>query len=116
MLDLQHILSTAFQLHQEGRLEEADQIYEALLAKNNEEPELLFLSSMTSWMLGRHQAAYSRLKKAIHIDPDERYYVLLGNVCQSLKYFEEAVSQLPPDEKQAEIEAVFSSHTYLSAF
>lgn len=93
MLDMQQILSTAFQLQQEGKVEEADQIYETLLTKNDEEPELLFLSSMTSWMLGRHQAAYSRLKKAIHIDPDERYHVLLGNVCQSLKYFEEAVAQ-----------------------
>ena len=95
MLDMQQILSTAFQLQQEGKVEEADQIYETLLTKNDEEPELLFLSSMTSWMLGRHQAAYSRLKKAIHIDPDERYHVLLGNVCQSLKYFEEAVPVHP---------------------
>ena len=109
MLDMQHILSTAFQLHQEGRLEEADQIYETLLAKNNEEPELLFLSSMTSWMLGRHQAAYSRLKKAIHIDQDERYYVLLGNVCQSLKYFEEAVSQYRTAIKKGNNEA--ETHT-----
>ncbi|MAA78710.1 MAG: hypothetical protein CL916_05580 [Deltaproteobacteria bacterium] len=93
MIDIQQILSNAFQLHQKGNIEEADQIYETLLAQNNEEAEILFLSSMTSWMLGRHQAAYSRLKKAIHIDPDERYYVLLGNVCQSLGYFEEAITQ-----------------------
>jgi hypothetical protein len=30
--------------------------------------------------------------------------------------FEEAVSQLPPDEKQVEIETVFSPHTYFSAY
>lgn len=42
----------------------------------------------------------------------------LNNMLEALitVAFEEAVSQLPPDEKQAEIEAVFSSHTYFSAF
>ena len=92
-MEIHDIISKAFSLHQEGELEEADQIYEALLTKHNEHAELLFLSSMTSWMLNRPQASYSRLKKAIHIDPDERYHALLGNVCHTLGLFEEAVEQ-----------------------
>jgi predicted TPR repeat methyltransferase/Tfp pilus assembly protein PilF len=92
-MNAQELLSKAMDLHQEGEIEEADGIYEALLTKNNEHPELLFLSSSTSWMLGRPEASYGRLKKAIHIDPDHRYYALLGNVCQSLGEYEEAVRQ-----------------------
>ncbi len=42
----------------------------------------------------------------------------LNNMLEALitLAFEEAVSQLPPDEKQAEIEIVFSPHTYFSAY
>lgn len=104
-MNIQDILSHALALHQEGELEEADQIYETLLTENNEHAELLFLSSMTSWMLNRPQASYSRLKKAIHIDPDERYHALLGNVCQTLGLFEEAVDQYQHALSKGNIEA-----------
>ena len=92
-MDPQQLIFQAMQLHEDGDIEQANDIYEALLSHNNEHPELLFLSSSTSWMLGRPQAAYARLKKAIHIEADERYHSLLGNVCQSLGKYEEAIHQ-----------------------
>ena len=108
-MDEQSLLSQAIQLHQQGAFSQADGLYEILLQKNNEHPELLYLSSSTSWILGRPEAAYARLKKAIHLQKDDRFFALMGNVCQSLGEYEESVTHYQLALKHGNTEA--DTHT-----
>lgn len=87
-------LAKAIELHKQGNLEAAEQIYEILLPQGGASAELLYIAGMAAWMLGKTRMAKERLEQALAQDSnDDRYLNLLGNVFQSLQEYEKSIEQ-----------------------
>ena len=65
---IKQTLEDAFSLHQQGRLEEARFIYQAILEKNPDHFDVLHLSALAAHALGRLTEAELFFKKAIAVD------------------------------------------------
>ena len=82
----------ALQIHQEGRLDEAESLYRHILTKHPNHPETLHLLGFLIHQRGQHEEAAIWIEKAIAADPNQPlYYSNYGIVLCELDKREEAV-------------------------
>ena len=92
--NLQHMMNTALQHHQHGRLSEAEQIYRQILDANPRHADCLHLLGMIAYHAGDLETAADLIGKAIAIHgTGTSYYVNLGTVLQAQGKLDEAVAQ-----------------------
>jgi tetratricopeptide (TPR) repeat protein len=87
----QLMLDDALQLHQKGRLSEAGQLYQRILAINPRHPDCLHLLGMIAYQEGNLENAANLIREAIAINgKGTSYYANLGTVRQAQGKLEEA--------------------------
>lgn len=84
-------LARAIQLHQSGKLAEAETIYRGVLAQNPKQADALHLLGLIAYQTGRHDAALQLVQRAIAEQPVPEYHNSLGEVLQALGRFPQAV-------------------------
>ena len=90
---LQQQFMQAVALHQQGKLQEAGAIYEAVLKVLPRHPDALHLLGVVALQTGQYQRAADLIGKAIAINPKEvGYYINRGNALQALNQLEVAVA------------------------
>lgn len=83
----------AMQLHGSGRLDEAQALYEQLLADEPEHPDALHLFGVLQAQRGRHAQAHALITRAVALNPREAmFHNNLGNVAIELGRADEAES------------------------
>lgn len=88
-------LAQARELHRKGRLQEALQAYDALLAGEPGNPELLHLSGLVLFQSGKPEAAALRIAAALEFQPENPTALCnLASVCMTLQRPHEAVGHL----------------------
>ena len=60
----------AVALHQQGKLQEAQAIYESLINSNPKNADALHLLGVATAQAGKHQLAAELIARAIAVDPD----------------------------------------------
>jgi tetratricopeptide (TPR) repeat protein len=87
----QRMLDDALQLHQNGRIFEAEQLYRRILAINPRHPDCLHLLGMIAYQEGSFETAATMIRQAIAINSSgTSYYANLGTVLQAQGKLEEA--------------------------
>ena len=90
---LQQQFMQAVALHQQGKLQEAGAIYEAILKVLPRHPDALHLLGVVALQTGQYQRAADLIGKAIAINPKEvGYYINRGNALHALNQLESAVA------------------------
>ena len=78
------MLDDALQLHQNGKLSEAGQIYHRILAIYPRHPDCLHLLGMIAYQEGSFETAADMIRQAIAINSKgTSYYANLGTVLQA---------------------------------
>jgi tetratricopeptide (TPR) repeat protein len=91
--DVATLLRNAVQLHQAGRLREAEPLYEEVLLTNPEHPDALHLSGVLAYQAGRHFEALERIDRAIARSPGfSEAHNDRGDVLRMLGRPEEAIA------------------------
>ena len=98
----------AVALHQQGKLQEAGAIYEAILKVLPRHPDALHLLGLVALQTGQYQRAADLIGKAIAINPGKGVYLLnrgkalqsLGDLKAAVASFKEAI-RLQPDNAEA---------------
>ena len=91
--DAATLLRTAVQLHQAGRLREAEPLYKEALLASPEHPDALHLSGVLAHQAGRHFEALERIDQAIARSPNfSDAHNNRGNVLRALGRPEEALA------------------------
>ena len=87
-------MRTAVQLHQAGRLAEAEQIYRQILAADANHADALHMLGVVAHQVGRNDAAEDLIRRAIALNPggSAPYLSNLGLVLVALGRAEEAVA------------------------
>ena len=76
-------LQSAIELHQQGKLDQAQAMYRKLLAINPRNADALHLLGVIAYQTGNHQAAVDLISQAIEIIPNAAsYYSNRGNALQ----------------------------------
>jgi tetratricopeptide (TPR) repeat protein len=91
--DVTSLLAEAFALHQAGRLAEAENAYNQVLAKHPDHFDSLHLLGIVFHQRGDHARALRHIDLALKINPN--HIVALNNrgiACRELKRFEEALA------------------------
>ena len=89
---LQQQFMQAVALHQQGKLQEAGAIYEAILKVLPRHPDALHLLGVIAAQTGQHQRASDLIAKAIAINPGNAgYYSNRGNALLALKQYAAAI-------------------------
>lgn len=101
-------LSAAIELHRNGDVIQAIDLYSSLMIENKEDAQLLFLVGVAHLQINKLETSLEYLKKSIAIYPQNpSSYYNLGLVYQELENFEGAVKeykraiQLEPDYAEA---------------
>lgn len=85
-------IQNAIALHQQGKLEQAEQIYQKLLVVNPINSDVLHLLGVIAYQRGQFQHAIDLISIAIEISPDfPDFFVNKGNALQELKLLDEAI-------------------------
>jgi len=88
----QALFIQAVTLHQQGRLGEAQALYETLLKSNARHADALHLLGVIAAQTGQHQRAADLIAKAIAINPGNAgYYGNRGNTLLALKQYAAAI-------------------------
>ena len=88
----QALFIQAVTLHQQGRLGEAQALYETLLKSNARHADALHLLGVVAAQTGNHQRAADLIAKAIAINPGNAgYFSNRGNALLALKQYEAAI-------------------------
>lgn len=88
-------LKRAFEWHQQGRLDQALGVYEALLAEHPENFDLLHLSGVLLTQKGLLERAGELLRKAVGLRPDHRdARTNLMRWCEKAQQWQQALTQL----------------------
>jgi predicted O-linked N-acetylglucosamine transferase (SPINDLY family) len=88
----QALFIQAVTLHQQGRLGEAQALYETLLKSNARHADALHLLGVVAAQAGNHQRAADLIAKAIAINPGNAgYYSNRGTALLALKQYEAAI-------------------------
>ena len=102
------LFSQALQLHQAGRLDEAEQIYRQILETAPQNPDVINLLGLIAQSKGLHEEAAALFTQALKITPDfAPYYFNLGLSFLNLKQLHQAEDmflqalQYKPDFKEA---------------
>ncbi len=91
--DVATLLRTAVQLHQAGRLREAEPIYKDVLQLSPSNPDALHLSGVLAHQAGRHFEALERIDRAVAASPNfADAHNNRGNVLRALGRPEEAIA------------------------
>jgi len=105
MVSLKDALGMAVRLHQEGRLAEAEQIYQKILRVEADQVEALHFLGLLRHQMEQHEEAIRLMSQAISLDPEYADAINnLGNVFKVLERFDEAgqafrkVIDLRPDQ------------------
>ncbi len=86
-------LGQAFQLHQAGRLAEAEGLYRQVLAERLQHPEALHLLGLVAHKTGRIELAADLIRRSISLNPQiADFHVNLGIVLASQRRFDEAIA------------------------
>ena len=103
-------LMEAVALHQHGKLQEAQAIYESLISSNPKNADALHLLGVATAQAGKHQLAAELIARAIAVDPDNpAYYINRGNSLKELKQFIMAVASY---DKAINLEPEFAEAYY----
>ncbi len=85
------LLQQAVAAHQSGKLDEAEKLYEAVLAAQPDQADALALLGVVCGMQGDSAKAVTLIEKAVRLDPKSALFKFhLGNVLMSEKKFREA--------------------------
>jgi len=88
---LSDAVAMAIQLHQQGKLDEAEKIYQQVLQVNSDHPDALHFYGVLSHQKGKHDLAVELIAKAIALNPDySDAYNNLGNVFKEMGKLNEA--------------------------
>ena len=89
----QQALSAAIALHSQGRLDEADDIYKSVLAREPRHADALHLHGVVAHQRGLHSRALSLISQALALQPGHPGYLNnLGEAHRSLRQYPQAVS------------------------
>lgn len=92
-LSLSDTLKLAMQLHQEGRLVEAEKLYRQILSTSSDQSDALHFLGILTHQTGRSDEALELIDKAISINPNHPdAHNNLGNVYKELGQHEEATA------------------------
>jgi tetratricopeptide (TPR) repeat protein len=85
-------LSSALRQHQEGRLHDAGRLYQAILAREPNNPDALHLLGVVAHQLRQHQAAVELISRALTLRPDAAtYHANLAEVWRALGQIDRAI-------------------------
>ena len=85
----------ALALHQQGKLGEAEPIYDRVLAADPDNADVLSLRGTLYFQSGRHEAAVANLERAIALKPDQAsWYANLGVALRALERYPEGAAAL----------------------
>jgi predicted O-linked N-acetylglucosamine transferase (SPINDLY family) len=85
-------IQDAIALHQQGELDQAENIYQQLLVANPINSEVLHLIGVIAYQRSQFQHAIDLISIAIEINPDiPDFFVNKGNALQELKLLDEAI-------------------------
>jgi len=88
------LLEQGMKLHQAGRLDEAQQLYQQILRQEPDHPDALHLLGVVAAQSGKPELALAPIQRAIVVRPNVAvYYTNLGNAYCDLGRLEEAVAQ-----------------------
>lgn len=87
------LLARAKAVHEQGRFDEAERMYGAILADVHSHPEALHLSGVLQSQLGRHALAEVLLRRSVSLTPAALPLANLGSVLLSLGRRAEALQQ-----------------------
>ena len=91
-LTIQELLNSAVQHHNQGRLPEAESIYQKILLSDPNQPIALHLLGVISHQAGKNEIAIELISKAIHIKPDfSEAHNNLGTVQKALGRIDDAM-------------------------
>ena len=89
--EIQAMLLDALRFHREGRLDDAERLYRAILSIDPGHADSLHLLGMIAFQIGHHENAVELIRKAIAINGSAAsYHSNLGNVLQSQRKLAEA--------------------------
>lgn len=87
----EQIFQTAIRFHKEGKLDQAEQLYQALTQVRPQHAPTWFYLGMVDYAKGRKQSAIERLKKAIDLDgSNPEYHNNIGEIYRQLSLAENA--------------------------
>lgn len=99
------LLNKAFYFHKNGRFDEAEELYKGLLQINPDDTNVLNLYSMLCLAKGNADIAVDMLSKALVLNSNPiimsnlaKAYYMVGDVQNSIKFYEEAASLEPTDD------------------
>jgi predicted O-linked N-acetylglucosamine transferase (SPINDLY family) len=85
-------LEAAVQKHQEGRLAEAQALYQQVLAQQPDQPDALHLLGVLFYQLGRPDAALEQIRRAVALNPAAPdYQINLGEILSATGRLDEAI-------------------------
>ena len=106
--DIDTEIKKAFQYHQAGQLQKAEEIYKEILAINPNHSDSLHLSGIIAHQSGKNDIAANLINRAIQTRPEEPvYYLSLGSVYRAQGRLDEAILsyqkalELNPDYAEA---------------
>ena len=106
--DIDTEIKKAFQYHQAGQLQKAEEIYKKVLAINPNHSDSLHLSGIIAHQSGKNDIAAILINRAIQTRPEESvYYLSLGSVFKAQNRLDEAILsyqkalELNPDYAEA---------------
>jgi tetratricopeptide (TPR) repeat protein len=92
-LSVQKVIDLAAQHHKEGRLSQAETIYQQILQSDPNQPIALHLLGVIAHQTGKNDVAVDLITRAIAIDPDlAEAHSNLGTALRGLGKLEEAVT------------------------
>jgi tetratricopeptide (TPR) repeat protein len=101
-------LQTAFEHHQRGRLQEACQLYQAILARDPHHADAIHLLGVAAHQMGAHRQVAELIGRAISLCPAvAAYHANLAEVWRALGRLDQALAcgrtalQLQPDSPEA---------------
>ena len=91
-VQIQELLTDAIELHQNGRLLEAEQAYRRILQIESNHPEALHLLGVIAHQKGHHQKAFQLISEAVGSKPqNHRFHNNLGLVFEALNQMPDAI-------------------------
>jgi len=91
--NIDHAFNIAFQYHQNGHLDKAEEIYNKILTINPNHADALHLLGIISHQVGKYDISVNLIRKAIQINPQNAiYYNSMGNVLNTQGKLEEVVA------------------------
>ena len=86
-------LATALKHHGDGRLKQAEQIYQQILRQDPHNADALHLMGVMAYQSGKHEIAFDYISRALQVRPDVPHFLgNLGLVHQALGRFDDAIA------------------------